>query len=427
MTRSESLITNYIEDSLTDEEVVEFEAWLKEDAANMKEFVTALARDEQLRRTVSTSVSQATANASRPTVNKGSHRSRSVLRWMLTASMIVAVSWFLMPNENSASIVTFEGGSGSVSLQSDEGVESGLESGETFTTGTLQVGGDGTRARFSYEDGSRVSVAGGAELEFTRGSGKRLTLNRGTLAANVSPQSKRQPLVLRTPTAEATTLGTSFIVDAEDADLLIRVNKGKLKLRRLSDNQTFLVAQNQQVQTDSATSEPLQAEKIEPLPSTWKASPKTKGKLKWRGDWMNGDILKAAPQKIFLKKLGVHESHYHAGARNDFPGIVTLEENTKIRIRYRINRPINIGLFISTHSPTWNYTGNFQAYIQETLTLPDAEGWRTATVALDTFHPLPGSPKKLTPGSVAATIFATTYADDVGLEVAELEVLADSE
>lgn len=427
MTRSETLIANYLEDSLTEEEVVEFEAWLKVDAANMKEFVAALARDEQLRKVVIASEPQAMAEASRLTVSQRTDRSRSVVRWILTASMIVAVSWFLMPNENSASIVTFEGGNGSVSLQSDEGIESGLESGETFTTGTLHVGGQGTRAKFSYEDGSRVSVAGGAELEFTHNNGKRLTLNRGTLAANVSPQSKRQPLVLRTPTAEATTLGTSFIVDAEDADLLIRVNKGSLKLRRLTDNQTLLVAQNQQVQTDRAASEPLQAEKIEPLPSNWTASPRAKGKLKWRGDWLDGDILKAVPQKIFRKELGVHESHYHAGARNDFPGIVTLEENTKIRIRYRINRPINIGLFISTHSPTWNYTGNFQAYIQETLTPPDSEGWRTATVALDSVHPLPGSPKKLTPGSVAATIFATTYADDVGLEVAELEVITDSE
>lgn len=77
MTRSESLITNYIEDSLTDEEVVEFEAWLKEDAANMKEFVTALARDEQLRRTVSTSVSQATANAHRDQLLTRGHIDRA--------------------------------------------------------------------------------------------------------------------------------------------------------------------------------------------------------------------------------------------------------------------------------------------------------------------------------------------------------------
>lgn len=427
MTRSENLITNYLEDSLTDEEVVEFEAWLKEDAANMKKFVTALARDEQLRKAVAASEPVAATEASRPTGNKLPHRPRSVVRWMLTASLIVAVSWFLLPNENSASIVTFEGGSGPVSLQSDEGIESGLESGETFTTGTLQVGGDGTRAKFSYADGSRVSVAGGTELKFTRGNGKRLTLNRGTLAANVSPQSKRQPLVLRTPTAEATTLGTSFIVDAEDADILLRVNKGSVEFRRLADNKTLLIAQNQQVQTDQTTSEPLQAEKVEPLPSNWKASPKVKGKLKWRGDWLNGDILKAVPHQIFRKRLGVYETHYHAGARNDFPGLFTLEKNSEIRIRYRIKRPINIGLFISTHSPTWNYTGNFQAYIQETLSPPDAEGWRTATVAIDSFQPMPGSPKEFTPGSVAANIFATTYADDVGLEVAELELITDSE
>jgi len=74
MNRSDKLITNYLEDSMTDEEVVEFEAWLKEDAANMKEFVTALARDEQLRRTVITAGPQVTAEVSRPTVHQRTHR-----------------------------------------------------------------------------------------------------------------------------------------------------------------------------------------------------------------------------------------------------------------------------------------------------------------------------------------------------------------
>jgi len=430
MSRSKELMTSYMEETLTENEAVEFEAWLKADAANLKEFVMELARNEQLRRAVIASEPNTVADVkqtSQAPARKWSVRSRRAVKWMLAASLIVAVSWFLLPNENSASIVTFEGASGPVSLQTEGGNESGLTSGETFATGTLRIGGEGTRANFSYADGSNVSVAGGTELKFASGNGKQLVLHRGTLAANISPQTKRSPLVLRTPTAEATILKTSLIVDAEEAATLLRVNRGDVQLRRLADNQILMVAQNQEAVAERDTAKPLQAKAVKPLSTEWKASPKAEKDVTWFGKWNREGTLNAVPRKVFRKVLDKDETHHHAGAYSDFPGLVTLQKNSAIRIRYRIEKPLNVGVFLSTRAASWDFTGNFQAYIVEQKTPADEDGWRTATIPIESFQPLHRSGMAFQPGCVAATLFATTYTNDVGLEVSKFEVITIEE
>ncbi|MCA9054911.1 MAG: FecR domain-containing protein [Planctomycetaceae bacterium] len=427
MNRTSQLIANYLDDCLVEEEAAELQAWLKSEAAHRREFAAALARDEQLRVLVQAqrpSPAQETAPGVHPAVPPHSRRSPRITRWMLTAILLVALGWLVLPNENNASVVTYEGGGRAVSLHTLDGRASGLQAGATFTTGTLQVDGEGTRANFSYADGSRVLVAGGAELAFELGEGRQLLLHHGTLAADVSPEATVLPLVLRTPTAEAIGRGTSFIVDARGTDTLLRVNTGSVRVRRLADDQTLLVAQNQQVHTEQNSDTPLQAETVKPAPTSWKASPKTAGNVQSIGEWKAGEVLKAQGRDIFRPALATHETHFHAGAHNDFPGLVTLNDNSAIRIRFRLNRRTNVGVFLSTHSPTWNFTGNFQAYIDIHKSPADADGWRTATLPIGAFHPLHKSGPTFQAGCVAATLYATTYADDVGLEVSQLEVIA---
>ncbi|MEZ5941478.1 MAG: FecR family protein [Planctomycetaceae bacterium] len=425
MNRSTELITNYLDDALSDQEVAELQTWLESDPAHLEEFVKVIARNEQLRKVVkSMNIPHAPVpQTNPPPPRKPVSQSGRWTKWILAASLMVAVCWFMFPRENNASVVTFEGGSAQVVLQTDNGSESGLSAGETFTTARLQVGGDGTRAKFTYADGSSVLAAGGSEVTFGTGGGKQLLLNHGTLAANVTSDAKQNPLILRTPTAEAVAQGTSFIVDAEESDTLLRVNRGTVQLRRLSDNQTMQVAQNQQVNTEVVAGKPLHAKPVEALPATWTASPKREGKLKWYGEWTDGGILKAGSEEVFLKDFKVKETHYHAGAHNDFPGLVTLNEKSAIRVRYRIDMPLNIGVFISTHSPTWDFTGNFQAYLVQEQLQPDTDGWRTATIPIGSFQPMRRTGMPFKPGSVAATIYLTSYATDAGLEVASLEVI----
>ncbi|MCA9045369.1 MAG: hypothetical protein KDA69_13665, partial [Planctomycetaceae bacterium] len=121
MSRSTELIANYLDDALSDQEVAELQTWLEADPANLEEFVKAVARNEQLRKVVkSMNIPHApVAQSNPPSPRKPVPQGGRWTKWILVASLMVAVCWFMFPRENNASVVTFEGGSAQVSLQTD--------------------------------------------------------------------------------------------------------------------------------------------------------------------------------------------------------------------------------------------------------------------------------------------------------------------
>ena len=59
-----------------------------------------------------------------------------------------------------------------------------------------------------------------------RSGGKHVGLGRGALRGNVKPQAQDRPLVIDTPHATATVLGTQFILEANDHSSKLEVSKG---------------------------------------------------------------------------------------------------------------------------------------------------------------------------------------------------------
>jgi len=425
MNREDELIAGYLDDTLTEAERVELEAWLHADNANLLKFVIATVRQEQLRAAVmsrETLFATTRGQMAAPELRSGWPSKLAAVKWILAASLIACLLWSAFPQQKAESGLTLIQTSGQVSLGDVNGSIRRLNTPETFTTGsTVLVDGEGARAKFSYADGSTFSLSGGSELKLSNGDGKQLFLRRGTYLANTSPQPAEEPLIVRTATAEAVVLGTSFGINATASETLLQVSSGAVSLRRLSDNQTTTVTKNEQIRASTAADRPLRAEPISILPFAWRAAPTTGDAAIWLGRWGDAGILRAAPRTVFLKATGVKETHFHAGVRNSYPGLVTLDSNSVVRIRYRIDRPLNLGLFLSTHAASWEFTGNFQAYIEEAKTPVDDEGWRTATVPIGSFYPM-GERLAFQPGCVVSTIFATTWDDNAGLEVAELEI-----
>lgn len=86
-------------------------------------------------------------------------------------------------------------------------------------------------ARLIYRDGTRIDLDGSvSELQEAP---KTLRLSSGTLAAEVVRQS--QPMLIRTPHAEARVLGTSFKLTVEADATRLEVATGKVRLTRLAD------------------------------------------------------------------------------------------------------------------------------------------------------------------------------------------------
>ncbi|MDM4016469.1 FecR domain-containing protein [Roseiconus lacunae] len=426
MSLSDEWIASYLDDSLTDEQAIELREWLHADRGNLRNFALAVARDELLRTAVNSTetLSAATARHQVATTIDGHRNLRRgsyIAGWIIALGVLVCVGWFVMPRRTSTAIPTFVGSNRRVTLRDSAGIVNELQPGDRFTIGNVRVEGDGGRARFVYADGSEFILAGASEVALESVQQQGLVLRHGALRATVSPQPRHQPWVVRTSTAEAAVLGTSFAINASDTETLLQVSSGSVSFRRLSDDQTVTVSESQQARVSRRARNSLHLVAVVPVQTHWKATTNQQ-QYDWLGDW-ESNILNATPRSVFLKDTGVEETHFHAGARNSFPGLVTLEEGSVIRIRYRIERPLNLGLFISTHAPSWDFTGNFQAYVEERNTPPDGDGWRIATMPIGVFKPMARTAIPFKPGCIIATIYATTFNDDVGLEIAELEVV----
>lgn len=111
---------------------------------------------------------------------------------------------------------------GTQDLLAGEGVE---------TSGLTQV---------SFVDATRLELTSDTEIrdvhETVRGGkGKRLIVVRGTLSAEVVKQPAGLPMVILTPHAEATVLGTTLKIVVDGGSTRLEVTEGRVRFMRLSD------------------------------------------------------------------------------------------------------------------------------------------------------------------------------------------------
>ena len=106
----------------------------------------------------------------------------------------------------------------------------------------LVTSGRGSLAVIVFPDGTRVEAGPDTEIsKIADAEGKRIVLDRGFVEANVTPQPPGRPLVLATPNAEARVLGTTLRLFAEHEMTRLEVEKGRVRLQRLSDQKSVEV------------------------------------------------------------------------------------------------------------------------------------------------------------------------------------------
>jgi hypothetical protein len=90
-----------------------------------------------------------------------------------------------------------------------------------------------------YADGTRLELARAGRLTgLSPAPGKRISLAEGSLKLDVPRQPAAQPLVVVTPQADVTVLGTRFTVTASQDRSRVDVEEGRVRIRRLLDRAT---------------------------------------------------------------------------------------------------------------------------------------------------------------------------------------------
>lgn len=93
----------------------------------------------------------------------------------------------------------------------------------------------GQMLRFRYPDGTILQVGGNSIVRFPltgRRQGKHVIVLRGDLSADVVPQSADRPMILHSPLADATVVGTSLTLAVRRDATWLDVSNGKVRLSR---------------------------------------------------------------------------------------------------------------------------------------------------------------------------------------------------
>jgi ferric-dicitrate binding protein FerR (iron transport regulator) len=295
----------------------------------------------------------------------------------------------------------------------------------TLTGSTLTVEGANSGAEVRLADGSTLTLAGDSELAFAGKRGTDITVRRGSVTVEAAAQPKDEPMILRTPTAEAIVLGTCFTISAQTGETMVTVGAGRVRLRRLVDGASAEVAEGQMAVATLDAAAPLASRVLPPLVSTWTQTFDAAPPAGWQGEWVAADAtgpgrLKNVLDVSYRRKDGTVVPAYVVSVRNP-SAITTIRPDTVLRVKWRLRTPSVGGLFlISVQHSDGRFAGNFQVDLKPEAYEADPNGWRVFSAPVSTLDGrFPEGARLPTVGRVML-VFMACYSPKGELEVAEV-------
>jgi ferric-dicitrate binding protein FerR (iron transport regulator) len=301
-----------------------------------------------------------------------------------------------------------------------------LTVGKELPGGTIEGMTPGSWFELKFTDGSTLTLSGNSMLTFSDDGQKKLHLKRGNVSANVNPQPAGKPMLIRTRSAMLEVVGTQFEVQAGLAATMLKVSKGTVRIRRLSDDNTVVVHARQRV--IAAAGREMSPVPVPESVSQWR-SHLDLGPVGAFGEWSPGSDGTAARLRAIPYTTSLGKTIYTAAfgvSRGDNPP-VTLQPGSRFRVRGRI---------ASTHKVYFGVTvrhlnGEFAGKFQTTRPAVDFQAGQDFEVVLNlqefSLDPsLSGRKSKLPEDPfnlVVESMWCHTLYEPAGLEVSEVELL----
>jgi hypothetical protein len=314
-------------------------------------------------------------------------------------------------------------------------VNRNLKAGSPMFGGTIEGMAPDAWLELEFKDGSQVVIAGNSMLTISDLGQKELRLREGSFSANVMPQTKGKPMLVRTRSALFEVMGTRFSVDAELSSSTLTVNEGKVRATRLSDGSTKEVSAKHRVVV--AVGRELVPEHMPESVTLWQSHLEN-GRKRNHGEWMpaNGaepaqlkTVAYTLPAKDDRKQRTIHTLSMPV-SQGDHP-LVILKPETKIRVRGKIasSHPIWFGMTLSRENG--DFAGRFQIRrsaeefqsgepFEVVLNLSDYELDPSLAKWAES---LPKTPY----GFIVKGIWCHTLWDPAGLQVSEMALMTPTE
>ena len=314
-------------------------------------------------------------------------------------------------------------------------VNRNLQAGSKLFGGTIEGMGPDAWLELEFKDGSQVVIAGNSILTISDLGQKELRLREGSFSANVMPQPKGKPMLVRTRSALFEVMGTRFSVDAGLSSSTLTVNEGRVRATRLSDGSTVEVTAKQRVV--AALDCELIPQDMPESVTLWQSHLEN-GKKRNHGEWMppNGQEparLKTVPYTLPAKTDREQRTIYTLSmpvSCGDHPPVI-LQPESKVRVRGRIASSHRIWFGLTLIRENGDFAGRFQ-------TILPAEEFKSGepfevVLNLTDYHLDPSlaqwaeSLPKEPYGLIVQNLWCHTLWDPSGLEVSEIELMTPTD
>lgn len=308
--------------------------------------------------------------------------------WLAVAASVALLAgniWFFQQSRAPA-VLTLVKSTGTVAWTHGKEIQPNAE----LSAGTLETVGEASSALLRFRDGTLITLGGEAEMSFSDGGQKSLSLTRGMLSAEVKPQPAGRPMLVRTPSAEAEVVGTAFALSARAEDTVLKVDEGLVRLRRLADGSEIDVPAKSSAVASLDTNTPLDAATTPAPLVDWSFDFATSTPPReWRGYARDG-IMYASPYVAVRLPDGRVITHHGVSIRTAMlaqPLRLLATESSVIRYRLRVDRPTLLLLMLFTADEEGRFAGNFECKVREDELRPDADGWCEIAIPVARYKP----------------------------------------
>ena len=307
-------------------------------------------------------------------------------------------------------------------------VNRNLQAGSKLFGGTIEGMAPDAWFELEFNDGSKVVIAGNSMLTISDLGQKELRLREGSFSANVMPQPKGKPMLVRTRSALFEVMGTRFSVDAELSSSTLTVNEGKVRATRLSDGNTVEVVANHRVV--AALDCELMPEELPESVTLWQSHLEN-GRKRNHGEWMPARGAEPAhlktvpytlPAKTDRKQRTIHTLSMPV-SQGDHPPVV-LQPESKIRARGKIASSHRIWFGMTLCRENGDFAGRFQTILpaeefkngEPFDVLLDLTDYELDPSLSQWAESLPKTPY----GLIVKSVWCHTLWDPAGLQVSEM-------
>ncbi len=335
------------------------------------------------------------------------HRLRRMTAWSSVAIalvLMVSVGLFFIQKDQPKEIGTLVEVQGEANVigkdHSSRSVTNGMK---IYSGDKLQTEGFQSSLMMQYQDGTRLLLIGNTEATCLNDNGqKKINVSKGLVSASVKPQPQNRPMVMITNEAEVEVLGTEFVLQATSTQTDIDVSHGKVKLTRLSDDQSVEVSSGKRAFAREGTT--MQTEEIPSPPFEWVADYENGMKENQVGTFVQTDLpagSKGAAKASFFERFGGH--YIVAVCNDDIQGLAAIGKNSHLHITFKVTAEhthfINwLNLFIATRSLS-PINPEYQRFknVDLSANMPRLGKWRTITIPLTRFQRRSNSDRDINP------------------------------